>query len=411
MTGGVGRSAIALAFGAGLVGTVACHGGEAAGRAGADARLPADSLGALAVVGAPVRRGDLVLTIRTTVAVRPGARVAAGALLVQLDRRPLDLAVREAQAALADAEVRYEDLLIGVAASDSSDPARRRRETSRLRAGVDGAEARLERARLDAARATVRAPFAGTVDRVAVVAGQGVSAGDAAATLVDLGSLIVEAAVLEHDLPLIRVGASAVVTKAAGGPGARARVAAVLPLVDTTSHAGGVLVALRAADGDLRPGMYADVELEATRLSSRVLVPAAAVIERDGRPLVFRARSDCPACLQTKPVWDSVARAAPASVTVLAIAGISGEGRSSRRNESVCSARSAEVVRESSFRLALRRPVATTAGTSVTRCDLGPLPRFVPRSCVLYSCDRRAAGRLLRVLQGVGALPVSRSRE
>jgi HlyD family secretion protein len=33
--------------------------------------------------------------------------------------------------------------------------------------------------------------------------------------------------------------------------------------------------------------MYADVRLEATRLPNRIMVPAAAVIERDGRPLVF----------------------------------------------------------------------------------------------------------------------------
>jgi HlyD family secretion protein len=33
--------------------------------------------------------------------------------------------------------------------------------------------------------------------------------------------------------------------------------------------------------------MYADIRLEATRLTHRRLVPARAVIERDGRPLVF----------------------------------------------------------------------------------------------------------------------------
>ena len=33
--------------------------------------------------------------------------------------------------------------------------------------------------------------------------------------------------------------------------------------------------------------MYADVRLEAQRLSNRRLVPARAIIERDGRPLVF----------------------------------------------------------------------------------------------------------------------------
>jgi HlyD family secretion protein len=33
--------------------------------------------------------------------------------------------------------------------------------------------------------------------------------------------------------------------------------------------------------------MYADLRLEATRLPNRIIVPARAVIERDGRPLVF----------------------------------------------------------------------------------------------------------------------------
>jgi HlyD family secretion protein len=33
--------------------------------------------------------------------------------------------------------------------------------------------------------------------------------------------------------------------------------------------------------------MYADVRLEAARLANRILVPARAVIQRDGRPLVF----------------------------------------------------------------------------------------------------------------------------
>src|SRR5690606_18429215 len=42
----------------------------------------------------------------------------------------------------------------------------------------------------------------------------------------------------------------------------------------------------------LRPGMYADVRLEATRLTNRTIVPHRAIIERDGRPLVFVVRDD-----------------------------------------------------------------------------------------------------------------------
>lgn len=64
------------------------------------------------------------------------------------------------------------------------------------------------------------------------------------------------------------------------------RVVAVLPMIDTTRRAGRALIRVRN-NGVLRPGMYADVRLEARRLEDRTLVPARAVIERDGRPLVF----------------------------------------------------------------------------------------------------------------------------
>jgi len=107
---------------------------------------------------------------------------------------------------------------------------------------------------------------------------------------VDLVNLRIDAAVLEHDLPLIRVGGDAVVTVAAApDQPVRGRIAAVLPLVDTATRAGRALIRVRG-NNVLRPGMYADVRLEATRLRDRIVVPARAVIERDGRPLVFVAR-------------------------------------------------------------------------------------------------------------------------
>lgn len=257
-----------------------------------------------------MRRGDLVLTVRTTgqvraerqvslkgeaqgtveaVLVRPGDRVENGQVLVRLDLRLFDLAVREAESQLGEALGRYRDVLLGDDTTDAAPAAVERRRNARLRTGVDGAEARLERAKLDRERATMRAPFRGTVDQVQAVVGQRVGAGDPIATVVDLGSLIVEAAVLEHDLPLVRRGATAAVSlAAAGGRSYPGRVLAVLPLVDTTTRSGRALVRVRTGDGVLRPGMYADVELEATRLLDRVIVPAPAIIERDGRPLVFR---------------------------------------------------------------------------------------------------------------------------
>jgi multidrug efflux pump subunit AcrA (membrane-fusion protein) len=69
----------------------------------------------------------------------------------------------------------------------------------------------------------------------------------------------------------------------------RGRIDAVLPMVDSVKRTGRVIVRV-PGEGALRPGMYADVQLEAQRLTGRRLVPTKAIIERDTRPLVFVVR-------------------------------------------------------------------------------------------------------------------------
>ena len=91
-----------------------------------------------------------------------------------------------------------------------------------------------------------------------VVVGDRLSAGQEITTIVDLQNLRIEAAVLEHDLPLIKVGGEAVITSAAlDGEAFSGRVVAVLPLVDSTTRAGRAFVRTRG-NGAPRPGMYAD---------------------------------------------------------------------------------------------------------------------------------------------------------
>ncbi len=276
---------------------------------GADSAATVASSLSLPVVGREVRRGDLVLSVVTTgqvrsdavsrlrfeaagtvdsVLVRPGQSVPKGAPLIRLDPRPFDLAIQEAQAAVDQAQMTYLDAIVPDSLVTGQPPTPERRKNAIARSGLPGAEARLARARLDRERSVLTAPFDGVVDRLNVASGERVTVGQDAATVVDLRHLRIEAQVLEHDLPLIRVGGQAVITSAAlPGQQVVGRVEAVLPLIDSTTRAGRALVAVPGGTSALRPGMYADLRLEATRLPSRVLVPSRAVIERDGRPLVF----------------------------------------------------------------------------------------------------------------------------
>lgn len=288
----------------------ACRPSTADGNGAADSSATGNATSALSlpVVGEEVRQGDLVLTVTTTgqirseanatlksevqgtvmeVLVTPGQRVTRGDPLIRLDPSLLDVAVREAEAQLEKAELALQDNVVPDSIVTGKRPTGARLKNAETRAGLDEARARLDRAKLERERATIAAPFDGVMDEVKVAVGERVSSGQEVARIVDLANLRIEAAVLEHDLPFIRVGGDAYVsTAAAPGAPVRGRVAAILPMVDSATRAGRALIRVRG-NGVLRPGMYADIRLEASRLPNRVVVPARAVIERDGRPLVF----------------------------------------------------------------------------------------------------------------------------
>jgi HlyD family secretion protein len=263
---------------------------------------------ALPVAAVPVREGDLVLTVSTTgqvasdqvstlrsevagtiekVLVRPGDRVRRGQVLVHFDTRPLDINVKDADAQLDRAMQTFRESYYPDSVVTGKVPTEEQRRTAMIKAGVPTAQVALERAKLEREKATVISPFDGLVDQVPVAVGMRVSTGELLTRIVSLGSLRVDAQVLEHDLPLIREGGQAIVTSAAAGDRAIiGRIVAVLPIVDTTTRSGRAFVRIPTGS-PLRPGMYADVKLEASRLTGRRLVPTRAIIQRDNRPLVF----------------------------------------------------------------------------------------------------------------------------
>ena len=272
------------------------------------AEAPTASRVSLPVAAAEVRQGDLVISVTTTgqvqsegvatlrselagtiqkVLVRPGDRVKKGQELVQFDPRPLDLAIEQAEADLARAQVQYRDTYYPDSVVTGRVPTEEQRKSAMARSGLQSAMVAIERAKLDRERGQVVSPFDGMVDRVDAAPGVRVSTGEMMMRVVNLADLRIEAAVLENDLPLIKEGGQAIITSAAAPDRPIiGKIAAVLPMVDTLTRSGRAFVRV-PGNTLLRPGMYADVRLEAQRLTNRRLVPARAIIERDGRPLVF----------------------------------------------------------------------------------------------------------------------------
>ena len=135
--------------------------------------------------------------------------------------------------------------------------------------------------------AAFEAPASGFVIEKNVVEGASVDAGMRLYRIAALNKVWVEADVYEADLARVRVGQNAKVTLDYLPERLYdARVAYIYPYLDPKSRTGRVRIELANKDLDLRPGMYANVELAAD-LGTRLQVPAAAVVYTGPRRLVF----------------------------------------------------------------------------------------------------------------------------
>ncbi|CAN5292465.1 multidrug efflux RND transporter periplasmic adaptor subunit MexV [soil metagenome] len=256
-----------------------------------------------------VRQGTLVLNVegtgqaeasdRATIAaqvagriavlpVEESARVGRGAALARLDAREYELGVREAEADLAEARVRYREMTLFD--EQIEDPAVReeRGEAARARSGLAAAEIALERARLDLTNTSVPAPFSGQVADVLITVGEYAPAGQELMTLVDIDPIHVEVQVVEGELRWLDEGSEAEVRLPAFPDTVfQGRVASINPVVDPETRTARVTLYLPNPEGRILPGMFARVSLAGRAFDDRVMVPEEALIERDDRTLVF----------------------------------------------------------------------------------------------------------------------------
>ncbi len=220
-----------------------------------------------------------------SVPVEENDRAAAGAVLVQLDTVQPALDVAQARADLRVAETEYRQRVLFD--DEIEDPQLRadRERIARSTSGLDQAEVGLQRAQIQLERTRVVAPYAGRIADLQVVEGDHVSAGTELLTLVDLDPIRVEVQVLEADLVTLSPGRSAEVRFAAfPGEVFRGSVRTINPVVDPETSTGRVTVELPNPGGRIKPGLYADVALDAAALPDRILVPRAAILERgEGR--------------------------------------------------------------------------------------------------------------------------------
>lgn len=239
-----------------------------------------------------------------------GAVVAAGDPVIQLDTGDYADEVESAEADLARTRAtlraderlleRY-DRLIEVGAIDPQTYENLQATVESGRAAVQQAEARLTRARRDLGRATVRAPFAGTVGKRYVQLGEYVSAGGGSGgsgegesglfDLVDARPVRLRFAIPElytgsiepGDEVRFRVRSDTVSTRVA-------TVDYVSPRIDPETRTFEIRAVYDNEDLAVRPGAYAEVAVTTDVHEGAAVIPEQALITEGNENYVYVAR-------------------------------------------------------------------------------------------------------------------------
>jgi len=258
--------------------------------------------------------------------VREGSKVRAGEVLARLENRDVtaqmeqsaaNIKVAEANLQQADAELkdalraleRSAELLakkfVSQAAHDTVVARHSKAEAAiaGFRAGIAAARANHRAAQVVVEQTLIRAPFDGVVltknanvGDVITPFSSALGSQAAVVTMADMSTLEVEADVAEANIAKVKVGQSAEIQLDALPDGRfRGEVHRTVPTVDRSKATVTVKIRFIESDERILPEMSAKVaflarEVPAGENTPRTTVPASAVVERDGRKVVYAVK-------------------------------------------------------------------------------------------------------------------------
>jgi len=229
-----------------------------------------------------------------------GQRVRAGQPLAQLDASVLRDQQISAQGAVTTAQSAYDIAQREVSRATTLENAGAiaQRDLEQARNALVAARGQLATARAQLAninkqldKASVQAPFDGVVSVRSVNAGDVVTPGTALYTVVDPGSMQLEASVPAEALTSVRVGMPVDFT-VNGYPNRHfsGRITRVNPTADPTTRQVKILASIPNAGNTLVGGLYAEGRVS-SESHNAPMIPISAVDERGLRPTVVRLRN------------------------------------------------------------------------------------------------------------------------
>jgi multidrug efflux pump subunit AcrA (membrane-fusion protein) len=228
---------------------------------------------------------DLIAEIN----VRNGMHVRKGQPLARLDLFKLNNTLERNRAALSQAELDLQDVLIGQGYNikDLSSVPDDILLLAQVRSGYAKAKADLQLIQREIELATLVAPYDGVVANLDAKAHNMSKTDEPLCRIIANGMMEVEFTVLENELALMKVGDKVKVTSFANGQIHQGQITEINPLVDKNGLV-KVKATVMGRDG-LVDGMNVKVSVR-REVKDQFVVPKTAVVLRSGRQVVFDYR-------------------------------------------------------------------------------------------------------------------------
>lgn len=230
-----------------------------------------DAIGSVSAVHGVTLAADLPGVVRA-IHFESGQRVAAGAVLVELDTRQEEAQLKAAEAQrdldkinLERARKLLERQVISQIEFDQQDA-----EYKQADAQVATVQATIDRKR-------IRAPFAGVAGIRQINLGQYLAAADPVVPLQSMDPVYVDFSVPQEDLRTLRVGSEVHVAAESLGTIPVGRITAINSIVDPSTRNLQVQATFPNPSSRLRPGMFVDVQVTRGRGGNVVSLPASAI--------------------------------------------------------------------------------------------------------------------------------------
>lgn len=164
---------------------------------------------------------------------------------------------------------------------------------------IVGKEAAAEKARYavealtnQQADMTLLSPLSGIVSYRRAEAGEWATAGEKLLTVVDTSELYLDCQVAEQDVGILQEGMSLDVSIDSLGESVKGTIRYISPAMDADTHAYKVRLVLTDPAAQIRGGMFGRTEVTAMQKKDVLLLPKTAVIDHNGKKLVYVVDED-----------------------------------------------------------------------------------------------------------------------